>query len=317
VSQVKLKRILKKKKEAASIIENIIQVAGTPVVVRDVDHNLVLGDPGISTDESLNNYSILCEGETIGWVTGGADAPLIATLLSYLSAREAEKEALLDEVLNLYRQINMLYNLSENLASSLELAAVAKQILNQVSRLIKATGSTVTLLNDKTGVHEPVVTYGQGIPQDVDLNPTHSIVGEVASSGRAEIVNDARSDTRYVKGKDTICSLICAPLMSKNRAIGSIVLVSEEPVVYTAGNLNLLNTLASQAAPAIENAILHEKMLREAKEREERLRKQIKELSIELDAARQREKVAEITESEYFQRLRDQADSLREIIGLD
>ncbi|UCF62330.1 MAG: GAF domain-containing protein [Anaerolineaceae bacterium] len=309
---MKLKRILTKKKEAASILEDVINVAHTPITVRDVNGQLFLGD---HSDESLNKHAILCEGEIIGWVTGGAEASWIATLLSYLSAREAEKEALLDEVLNLYRQINMLYNLSENLASSLELVAVAKQILNQVSKLIKVTGSAVTLLNDQTGVHEPVVIFGRGIPKDVILKPTHSIVGEVASSGIAEIINDVRSDKRYIMGKDTIKSLICAPLMSKNRAIGSIILVSEVPVVYTAGDLNLLNTLASQATPAIENAILHEKMIREAQEREERLRKQIQELSIELNEARQREKVAEITESEYFQRLRDQADHLRDIIG--
>jgi transcriptional regulator with GAF, ATPase, and Fis domain len=312
VSQVKLKRILTKNEEAASIIKGIIRVTNISVAVMDRDGNLLLGD---SSDESLNKHSILCEGETIGWVTGGPQALLIATLLSYLSAREAEKEALLDEVLNLYRQINMLYSLSEKLAASLELAAVAKLTLDEISRLIKATGGSVTLLKDQAGSHEMVVTFGQGSPPDEILTPADSIVGAVASSGRAEIINDARSDTRYVMEKDSIRSLICAPLMSKNRAIGSIVLVSEVPVVYSAGDLNLLNTLASQAAPAIENALLHEKMLRDAQEREERLRKQIQELSIELNEARQKEKVAEITESEYFQRLRDQADSLRSIIG--
>lgn len=314
MTQENLKRILTKKKEVASIIEDIIRDANTHLAVQDVDGHLLLGE---CSEGTLNKHSIHCESEVIGWVTGGTEAPLIATLLSYLSAKEAEKEALLDEVLNLYRQINMIYNLSEKLATSLELTTVAKLTLDEVSRLIKATGGSVTLLNDQIGAFDTIATFGQGIPTDVILTPADSIVGEVASSGRAEIINDVRSDVRCVKGKDTICSLICAPLMSKNSVIGSIVLVNEVPVVYTAGDLNLLETLASQAAPAIENAILHEKMLREAQEREERLRKQIQDLRIELNEVRQREQVAEITESEYFQRLRDQADSLRSIISTD
>ena len=114
---------------------------------------------------------------------------------------------------------------------------------------------------------------------------------------------------------DSIRSLICAPLASKNQTLGAIVLVSQVPVIYTAGDLKLLTTLASQAAPAIENALLYEKTLREAQEREERLQRQVQELRIELDEARQKEKVAEIIGSDYYQRLRDRADTLRRIIG--
>ena len=78
--------------------------------------------------------------------------------------------------------------------------------------------------------------------------------------------------------------------------------------------MKLLNALASQAAPAIESALLYEKTVREAKAREARLQRQIQELRIELDGAQQKEKVAEITETDYFQNLRSQADSLRKII---
>jgi GAF domain-containing protein len=97
--------------------------------------------------------------------------------------------------------------------------------------------------------------------------------------------------------------------------LGVIVLVSETAITYTAKDLKLLNTLASQSAPAIENALLYEKTIREAKEREERLQRQIRELRIELDEARQDKQVAEITESDYFQQLRGEADDLRKIIN--
>ena len=87
--------------------------------------------------------------------------------------------------------------------------------------------------------------------------------------------------------------------------------------MYTAGDLKLLTSLASQAAPAIDNALLHEKTLREAKEREDQLKRQIEELRIELNEARQEEQVTEIVETEYFKWLREQSDDLRKIIDGD
>ncbi len=48
--------------------------------------------------------------------------------------------------------------------------------------------------------------------------------------------------------------------------------------------------------------------------REQRLKQQVQELSIEVNKVRQDKQVAEITETDYFQQLRGEADSLRKII---
>ena len=61
-------------------------------------------------------------------------------------------------------------------------------------------------------------------------------------------------------------------------------------------------------------ARVFQRMANEVRTREERLKQQVQELRIEIDEARQAQKVAEITETEFFQRLRDQAADLRRII---
>ena len=61
-------------------------------------------------------------------------------------------------------------------------------------------------------------------------------------------------------------------------------------------------------------ARVFQRMAREVRAREERLQRAVHELRIEIDQVRQSEKVAEITESEYFQRLRSQANELRQIM---
>lgn len=314
MNQEDLNRILSRRGEAASIIYDVMNVADTSAAVWDVDGNMLLGDASAKLEEMLEKHSILCDGEVVGWATGGGQAELVAALISHLVAREAEKEELLGEILDLYRQVNLIFNLSEKLADSLGLYTVAKTILDEASQLIGATGGAVILITQEQD-QLPVATMGQGIPAQLGRGPEGGIVGAVVAGARAEIINDVRLDSRYVERIDSIRSLICARLTSKNRPVGAIVMVNQMPVTYTAADLNWLNTLASQAAPAIENALLYEKTLREAREREERLRQQVRELRIELDEARQKEKVAEITGSEYFQRLRERADTLRSIIG--
>jgi two-component system cell cycle response regulator len=60
-------------------------------------------------------------------------------------------------------------------------------------------------------------------------------------------------------------------------------------------------------------ARVFERMAREVHAREDRLRRQVQELRIEIDEARQTTKVAEITESDYFKQLLRQSVQLRQI----
>jgi CheY-like chemotaxis protein len=57
-----------------------------------------------------------------------------------------------------------------------------------------------------------------------------------------------------------------------------------------------------------------QRMALEVRAREERLRQELRELRIEIDEHRQAQKVAEITGTDYFKDLRDQARDLRKII---
>ncbi|MBA2702015.1 MAG: response regulator [Chloroflexi bacterium] len=61
-------------------------------------------------------------------------------------------------------------------------------------------------------------------------------------------------------------------------------------------------------------ARVFQQMAREVRAREDRLRREVAELRIEIDHGRQNRRVAEITESSYFRTLRGQADGLRRII---
>ncbi len=61
-------------------------------------------------------------------------------------------------------------------------------------------------------------------------------------------------------------------------------------------------------------ARVFQRMAREVYKREQQLKQEIQELRIEIDEARQAQKVAEITESDYFVNLQKQAEELRRIL---
>ncbi|MCL4393262.1 MAG: GAF domain-containing protein [Chloroflexi bacterium] len=311
MARVNLKRLVLKKDDLAHAIIALGQTVDSTLAIQDAEGEFVIG----ALSAAAEKHGIEIEGETIGWVHGGKPSKSVAALLAKVAARESEKKALANEALGLYREINLLYNLSDKLAASRELAAVAQLVLTQAAGAIKATEGSVMLLDEETQVIKSAATVGDPEAVSGRLACVRGIVEYVAQSGKAEIVNEVRLDSRYVDCDGAVNALVCAPLKAKQQVIGVIVLLSAPAVAYAAADLKLLDTLASQAGPAIESAIFYEKTLREAQEREARLQRQIDQLRIELDEALLSKQVEEITESDYFQRLRQQAEDLRRTMG--
>jgi nitrogen fixation/metabolism regulation signal transduction histidine kinase len=76
-----------------------------------------------------------------------------------------------------------------------------------------------------------------------------------------------------------------------------------------------LDELAERDDALGQLARVFQKMAREVRIREEKLKQQVIELKIVLDESRQSKKVSEITESDYFKSLKSEADDLRGIIS--
>ena len=255
---IDLKRLIDK--GACSILKDIIEATNASLSIQDRDYKILMGDGDYSL---LGGYPVVVAGEVIGWVSGDEKAPSVAALLSYLADKELEKKLLGREVLDKYKEINLLYNISEKIATSLELEEVARLIIEEARKSIRATGASVMLLNERTERLEIISAFGKQYSKKVHLRTGDGIAGNVILHGNAEIVNDVLADPRYIDRKKSIKSMICAPLKTKDHSIGVINLSSEEPIFYRAADLKLLTTLASQAASAIENAILHRKRLDE------------------------------------------------------
>src|SRR6266550_5398268 len=78
-----------------------------------------------------------------------------------------------------------------------------------------------------------------------------------------------------------------------------------------------LDEVASRSDELGQLAQVFQEMARQVYAREQQLQRQVQQLRIEIDQARKTRDVADITESEYFQRLLGKADELRERAGAD
>jgi response regulator RpfG family c-di-GMP phosphodiesterase len=259
LQQISLKKILYKK-EVALLVNNIIRTMETPVVIEDAEGRTLMGKP---EDMSTNSHPIEVSGEIIGWVEGNGDFSHLASAISYAAGVEIEKKLLAKETLEKYKEITLLYDMAERIGSCLDIKEVAGLTLEEITKFIECTGSSVMIYNEDKGCLETIGASGKHYDSKMTLIPGIGIRGAIFANGTSEIINNVKSDPRFVNGVREISSMICSPLKIKDKIIGIIDISNELPFNYTAAHLKLLNTIASQAAAAIENARLYDN-LREA-----------------------------------------------------
>ena len=92
-----------------------------------------------------------------------------------------------------------------------------------------------------------------------------TVVGHVAQSRETLILDDLNEESRFWTAenlvKDGLRSIISVPLIAKDKLIATLDILSESSKAYGAREQIILERLANQIAPAIENAHLYEESL--------------------------------------------------------
>ena len=105
------------------------------------------------------------------------------------------------------------------------------------------------------------------------INSELPVLMSIILSGQSEIITDTIELRRVGIVLPHIRSVLYSALKVNHRVMGAIILACNEEIQYTAADLKLLTALALQSSAAIESALLYEKNIREAQEREEAMRK--------------------------------------------
>ncbi len=277
MSEINLKKLLTRK-EVAFIIRQLLDKSS--IAITDALGNLILGE---IPDPKTPRFPIkIAEEVLVGWAIGDKQVEIFIPIITYILNQEIEKKTLAQEVLSKYQEINLFYRFAERIASVLELEVVLKIVLEEAKKLIKTSNGSIMLFNQNIGMLEIASAFGAEACS-VPVVPDRGIAGYIFSSGTAEIVNDVLSDDRFLPSSNPISSLICAPLKTRDKVIGIIIFSNEHPMIYTAADLKLFSALASQAAKAIENALLY----KEKEEYAHTLEQKVKDRTADLVATQE------------------------------
>ena len=148
MSRVGLKQLFARSAEARALVDAVTASLGGPLAVEDGEGRHLHGTP---VNGEATRFPVRLDQTTLGAVAGSSHGAALAAMLGHLAGREVERKALGSEVLNLYREINLIYSFSEKLAALLDVERVARLTLQEARRLIVATDGVIMLLDHDSG----------------------------------------------------------------------------------------------------------------------------------------------------------------------
>jgi len=266
MAKVSLKNIVGKKNEINAAVLALMSQLNEATWIEDETGKLLLG---ASTDTSKFAFPLNLDNEIIGWVKGDEKSIMIANLLTYLIQKEAEKKKLGTEVLTLYQELNVIYNFSEQLTQTIDPDVIAGLTLEQAIHSIPSHSGVIVLWNEEKKQLMIPAKSGEQLFNEDQLRNNPGVLLKIGLSGQSEIITDLSLLKEKGIIDSDVHSLIYAAMKVKHRIMGAIILAGKEVEQYSAAHLKLLVTLALQSSTAIESAMLYEKNIREAREREE------------------------------------------------
>lgn len=243
------------------------------VSVSNLDGDVIYG----SEDPMPHRFSVYDDDQEFAFVKSDREqGSLVAELLSALVQKDLEKKRIGNEVLGLYREINMIYDFSEMLAEKIDVDSIAEMTLGEASQIIDSTHGLFLIHDTETDQVVKMSSFGEDPNREKNILLQNKVLKELILRGTSSIVPYER-----IAGNPALSHLramMYAPLKVKNKTMGLVILGHNEEREFTAGELKLLTTISLQAAVAIESAQLYQKGLKEAQEREQAI-KSIHEIS--------------------------------------
>jgi len=159
------------------------------------------------------------------------------------------------------KKLSTIYDLSKEMTLSLDLDQISKMVLDAAEKVLNFSDIDLFLVDEETNELYLIVSRGwkeRRIYERIPISGEKGITAHVARTGESLNIPDVRKDKRYLVSAKEVRSELCAPIKIKNKIIGVIDAESKELNAFSEEDQRLLETLASQAAIAIENAKLYE-----------------------------------------------------------
>lgn len=188
-----------------------------------------------------------------------ADLELLKSFASQAAAA-IENARLFESELRRAEQFQVISEVGRQMTSIMALDELLKQMVGLIRRTFDYYIVEIALIEDGE------LSFQAGEGGDWNFRPgqfhlpvdSNSVTGAAAATGEAQLVPDIQADSRYVRLFNTIArSELAVPLMTKDKVIGVLNVESDQPGGFDQSDVDVLQSLANQAAVAIENARLY------------------------------------------------------------
>jgi sigma-B regulation protein RsbU (phosphoserine phosphatase) len=164
--------------------------------------------------------------------------------------------------------LELLSKMSGHLAVTLNLDETIQKALDLIVKFVQAEGGALFLLEEKYATLVCKASAGPVDIRGIRVKSGEGIVGQCVTENTSRIVRDAQQDSNFAHTVDQATgfqtrSLLCAPMVVNGQKLGAIELVNKhtENGLFSDTDLLMLQTLASAAALAINNAHMAEELV--------------------------------------------------------
>ncbi|MEW6360158.1 MAG: SpoIIE family protein phosphatase [Planctomycetota bacterium] len=169
----------------------------------------------------------------------------------------------------IHARLKMVLQISESMQSELDLNQLLQKMLDGLFQIFPSADRGLIMLQERnSGELVPRVTKVRGgIEDEKQMLVSKTVVNEVRKSRMSILSADAMSDQRFEARASIaalhIRSVMCVPLIRQDDLLGLIYIdTSSRSAKFTPDDLDLLTGIAAQAALAIQNARMHDSLLR-------------------------------------------------------
>jgi PAS domain S-box-containing protein len=251
--------------------------------------NEVQSDPRVSDKEwarregmvSFAGYPLLVEDQVVGVMAMFSREPLLEDTLEALASvvhaiaqgigRKWAEEQLEERVNERTKELALLLEMSQNIASTLDLKPLLDTILTQLKTVVDYHAAVLYALQDDRLTilnyqGERPLEQIKGLLSLFEQDMTRVlrrrqhdplVIDDIYQQTRLSRHSAEEVGTYPVMESAHLHSWMGVPLMAKDQAIGLLTLSHSQPLYYGRRHANLVRTLANQAAVALENARLY------------------------------------------------------------
>ena len=157
--------------------------------------------------------------------------------------------------------LDLINNVAKSLLGKMDIYDIASEITKNIAEYLGTQDCVIYIVDIDKKSLEQISALGNKINKNNEIENKivlpigQGIVGSVAKSGSAEVINDTSKDERYIVDDQNRLSEITVPIISEGKVIGIIDAEHSLKNYFTEKHLKTLKNIASFVAMQLKSAI--------------------------------------------------------------